>query len=98
MSLPESTPSTDVRTCATFVDVANKTEITCKKVANKEEKAILKVRAKKTVKLLQVAKFLPRGFKLDCQYAPLIVAEVVDAIGLKYRRLSMLAKTKFYTE
>lgn len=98
VSLPESTPLLGAWACAAFVDVANKTEITCEKVVNEKEKAILKERVKEMVELLWGIEFPSQGFKLDCQHAPPMVAEVVDAIGQKYGKLSMRAKTKFHAE
>ena len=89
VSSPESTFPPDAQTYATFMDVANKTKMTCKKAANEEEKAILEARTKETVELLRGAKFPLWRFKLNRQHAPLMVAEVANAIGLKYGRLSM---------
>lgn len=80
------------------MDVVNKTQITCKKAAYKKEKAILKEWAKKTVELLRSAEFLLQEFKLDCQRTPPMIAEVADAIGQKYGRLSMRAKTIFHAK
>lgn len=59
VSSPKSTPSPGTQVYATFVNVANKTKIICKKVVNEEEKTIFKDRVKKTVELLWSAKFLP---------------------------------------
>ncbi len=56
MSSPEGTPPPGARACTAFVDVANKTEITCKKAANEEEKAIFEERAKETVELQHYAR------------------------------------------
>lgn len=48
------------------------------------------------VELLWDKEFALREFKLDCQHAFSLALEVVDAVGLRYRRLSLRAKTKFY--
>lgn len=95
---PEGTPPPGARAYAAFMDVANKTEIACKKAVNKEEKVILEEWAKKTMELLRGIKFPPRGFKLDYQRVPPMVAEVANMIDQKYGGLSMRAKTKFYAE
>lgn len=50
------------------------------------------------MELLWDAEFPSERFKFDHQCTPPIVAEVADAISLKYKRLSMQAKTKFQAE
>lgn len=49
--------SLNAQACISFVDIANKIKIPCKKIANKKKKIISKKQAKKTVELLQNAKF-----------------------------------------
>lgn len=98
VSSPPGTPPPSAYACDAYVEVATKTEATCKQAANEEEKAILQERAKETVELMRVVEFAPRGFKLDCQRAPPMAPEVADAFGLKYGRLSLRAKTKFHAE
>lgn len=98
ISTLESTSPSGTQAYATFVDIANKTEMIYKKPANKEEKGILKAWAKKMVELLWGTKFPLQGFKLDYKRTLLIVAEVVDTISLKYGRLSIWAKIKFHVE
>lgn len=48
------------------------------------------------VELLQDAKFPLQAFKLDRQCLPPVTPNVVNAIGLKYKRLFLQAKTIFY--
>lgn len=50
------------------------------------------------IKFLRLIEFVFCELKLDSQCAPLMTPEVVDEIGLKYKRLFLLAKTKFYAE
>ncbi len=50
------------------------------------------------VKFLQEEEFALRAFKLDCQCAPPLASEVVDAVDLRYRRLFLYAKTKFHID
>lgn len=39
-----------------------------------------------------------RRFKLDCMYAPVLDLDVADAVRLRYGKLFMHAKTKFYVD
>lgn len=80
------------------MNIANKTEMTCKNFTNEIKSVTIKARVKETVKLLWNAKFFLQGFKLDCQYASPIVVKVVDVIDLKYKRFFIRAKTKFHAE
>lgn len=50
------------------------------------------------MELLQDAEFLPQAFKLDHQCLSLVTSDVADAIGVKYGRLSLRAKTIFNIE
>lgn len=98
VNLLEGIPPPSAQACVTFIDVANQAKIASEKPANMKEKAILKERAKEMVEVLRNTKFSQQRFKVNCQYTPPIVTEVADAIGQKYGRLSMRAKTKFHAE
>lgn len=50
------------------------------------------------VELLQNIKFLLQVFKLNRQCSSLVALEVTNAIGLKYGKFSLWAKTLFYME
>ena len=67
-----------------------------KQMAREEKAKIPKHRAKQMVELLQDKEFAPREFKIDWQCALLLAPEIADAIGLRYERLFLHAKTKFY--
>ena len=97
-SSPPGTPPPSARACAAFVDVATKNKVMYKQLARKEEAKIQKHRAQETVELLRDKEFAPRGFKLDRQRAPPLAPEVADAIGLRYGRLSLRAKTNFHAD
>lgn len=97
-SSPPGTPPPNARACAAFVEVANKNEAMYEQAAKEEESVIYKQWAKETVELLRDEEFAPRGFRLDRLRVPDLAPEVADAIGLKYGRLSMRAKTKLHTD
>lgn len=48
------------------------------------------------MKFMQFIKFTLYRFKLDCWCACLMASKIADAIGLKYKKLFLQAKTKFY--
>ncbi len=97
-SSPPGTPLPSARACAAFVDIATKNEAMYKQMAKEEEANIQKHWAQETIKLLRDEEFAPRGFKLDRQRAPPLALEVTDAVGFRYRRLSLRAKTKFHAD
>lgn len=78
--------------------MATKTKPTSKAVAKKQGKMIFQQWAKKTIELLQDAKFPPRTFKLNRQRPSLTAPDIMNAIGLKFGRLFLQAKTIFHIE
>lgn len=95
-SFPPGTPPPNACVFAPFVDVVTKNKAIYEQMARGEEAKIQKHRAQETVELLRDEEFAPRAFKLDWQRAPPLAPEVADAIGLRYERLSLRAKTKFH--
>ncbi len=54
--------------------------------------------ARETTELLQHQEFAPRRFRLDTLRAPPLLAETADAIGMRYGRLNLRAKTKLHVD
>lgn len=52
----------------------------------------------KMIKLLEDKEFTLHAFKLDWQCTPLLAPKVINTINLRYKRLSLYVKTKFYTK
>ncbi len=80
------------------METAVKNKAKYKKVARVEESEITKHRAQEVVDLLHHVEFPPCKFKIDCIRAPVLDLDIANAVGLKYRRLSIHAKTKFYVD
>ncbi len=97
-SSPPGTPPPSARAFAAFVNVATKNKAIYKQTVREKEANIQKHRTQEMVEVLRDEEFAPRRFKLDCQRAPPLAPKVVDAVGLKYGRLSLHAKTKFLAD
>lgn len=67
-------------------------------VAQVEKSEITKYHVWEVVDLLHYVEFLPRGFKLDCMLISSLDPDVADVVRLRYGRLSMHTKTKFYMD
>ncbi len=63
-----------------------------------EEKELTANFARETTELLRHENFAPRKFRLDTLRAPPLLPETTNAIGLRYGRLHLRAKTKFHVD
>ncbi len=97
-SSKESTPSPDARACGEFVATAVNDEASYAAAAAAEKKELTANFARKTTELLRHENFAPRKFRLDTLWAPPLLPETADAIGLRYGRLHLRAKTKFHVD
>lgn len=63
-----------------------------------EEKELTAAFARGTTELLRREEFAPRGFRLDTLRPPPILPVTAVAIGLRYGRIPLKAKTKFHAD
>ena len=80
------------------METAVRNQAKYEEAAQAEKSEITKHRAREVVDLLHNVEFPPRGFKLDRMRAPALDPDVADAVGLRYGRLPMRAKTKFHVD
>lgn len=92
----ENTPSPDARACGEFIATAVNNEASYTAAAVAEEKDLTANFARETTELLRHKNFAPRKFRLNTLRAPPLLTETADAIGLRYGRLHLRAKTKFH--
>lgn len=94
----DSTPELNARSCAEFTAKAVNNEAVYLAVAVSKEKELTAELAWETTKLLRGEEFAPRGFCLDTFRPPPLFSVTADAIGFRYGRLTLKAKTKFHVD
>ncbi len=80
------------------METAVRNEAKYEEATRVEESEITKHHAREVVDLLYHVEFLLCGFKLARIRAPALDPDVVEALGLRYRRLFMCVKTKFHVD
>ncbi len=86
------------RSCNNFVATCINNEANYVTASAVEEKELTADLAQETMELLQHQEFTPRRFRLDTLRVPPLLAETADAIGMRYGRLNLRAKTKLHMD
>ncbi len=84
------------RACNDFVAIYINNEGNYVAASAAEEKELTADLARETTELFQHQEFASKRFRLDTLRAPPLLAETADAIGMRYSRLNLRAKTKLH--
>ena len=94
----DTTPTPTTRACNEFVSTVENNEANYSAAALAEEKQLTADFVWETTELICHGEFAPRQFWLDTLRAPPFLAKTVDAIGRRYGRLHLQAKTKLHID
>lgn len=97
-SSSESTPEPDARACDEFVSTATKNEGAYVARAEQEDQEYHHELARDTVVLMRDQEYPPTAYRLDTLRPPPLKPDVADAIGLRYGRIPLKAKTMFHID